>query len=53
MKKNSFFSFIFGVLSGIIIGILIAPDSGINTRNIIKSKTQDTNDAFKKKIYLE
>lgn len=50
MKKNSFFSFIFGVLSGIIIGILIAPDSGINTRNIIKSKTQDTNDAFKKKI---
>lgn len=50
MKKNSFLGFVIGVLSGIIIGMLIAPDKGSNTRDMIKSKTQDTNETLKKKI---
>lgn len=50
MKRHSFLSFVLGLLSGVIIGMLIAPDSGSNTIDMIKTKSKDTNENIKKKV---
>lgn len=50
MKRCSFFAFLIGIFTGVLVGLLIAPDKGENTRKIIKEKTKDTNENFKKRV---
>lgn len=50
MRKCPFLTFVFGLFSGIAIGMLIAPKSGEETRKIITDKTNDTAKDLRKKV---
>ena len=50
MRKCPFLTFVFGLVSGIAIGMLIAPKSGEETRKIITDKTNDTAKDLRKKV---
>lgn len=42
-SSSSFFSFLAGAAAGAVAGILLAPDSGVETRKKIKTKAEETN----------
>lgn len=49
MKNNSFFAFVAGALAGAAIALLLAPDSGENTRRKLKQAASDGLDAASEK----
>ncbi len=52
MKCNGIVAFIGGALAGAVAALLLAPDSGENTRRKIKEKAQQEYDNLKKKRLL-
>ncbi|MBR2477899.1 MAG: YtxH domain-containing protein [Bacteroidales bacterium] len=50
MKCNGIIAFIGGALAGAVAAILLAPDSGENTRRKIKERAQQEYDNLKKKV---
>lgn len=46
-KSSAFFGILIGAAAGAAIGILYAPDRGMNTRNKIKDQAQKTTDEVK------
>ncbi|MBO5406858.1 MAG: YtxH domain-containing protein [Bacteroidales bacterium] len=50
MKCNGIIAFIGGALAGAAAAILLAPDSGENTRRKIKERAQQEYDNLKKKV---
>lgn len=51
-KESSFMSFLVGLLSGIIVGILYAPRSGKETREILKKVAEEYSEKGKE-VYRE
>ncbi len=50
MKLNGLIAFIGGALAGAAAAILLAPDSGENTRKKLREKAQQEYDNLKKKV---
>lgn len=48
--NNSLVGALAGIAVGTILGVLIAPDKGSNTRKKIVEKGKDTSDSFKEEI---
>ena len=52
MKCNGIIAFIGGALAGAVAAILLAPDSGENTRRKIKERAQQEYDNLKKRLQM-
>lgn len=50
MRRCPFLTFVIGLVSGIAMGMILAPKSGEETRDIIANKTNDTTKNLKKKM---
>lgn len=50
MKANSFFALLAGAAAGVVIGMLVAPEKGEETRQKIKKTAEDCIDKVKEKI---
>lgn len=46
-NTNTFLGLLAGVATGAILGILYAPDKGVNTRKLVAEKTKDAADKLK------
>jgi len=46
-NSNTFLGLLAGVATGAILGILYAPDKGVNTRKLVSEKTKDAADKLK------
>ena len=46
-KSNTFLGLLAGVATGAILGILYAPDKGVNTRKLVTEKTKDAAEKLK------
>lgn len=50
MKSDNILAFVGGAILGAVAAILLAPDSGENTRAKIKAKTDETYEDIKEKV---
>lgn len=50
MKPGIIFAFIGGALAGAAVALLVAPDSGVNTRRKIREKAEEDYQALKDKL---
>lgn len=50
MKANSFLALLAGVAAGVVLGLLIAPEKGEETRQKVKKTAEDCIDKVKEKI---
>ncbi|MCS7188166.1 MAG: YtxH domain-containing protein [Bacteroidia bacterium] len=48
--SNAFWAFLAGIAVGTVVGILIAPDSGVNTRRRLRQKLAEYWDAIRGRI---
>ena len=51
MKGQCFFSFLGGAAIGAVVALLLAPDSGQNTRHKIVDKIKHVKDAVEEELY--